>query len=679
MSQQMNMMGGPTPNSDTPNNASSVDISRQKLNTYIYDYFLKHGNHEVARVILKTVDLDLDHNATPDRKDVNGVNDSMDTDSKDIKKPDDLPSPNVPSASKGSFLYDWWHQFWECFNAQHGRATNTQTAKYLSNVQARMANDRQRLMRVDPQMQANMAMRPGMVGPGMPVPPDMAKKLGLQPGRQPTQQQMVQMQQQLRMQQMAQLQQTTMQREGSTLEQRPTSPGGGDAAPSPKRQRLDGNFNGAMGPMGRGQPQGMPGQQMANPQAKAMQQGLMPNGAPQMPQDPNAAEFFNPQMRPMPGQGPPNANSNHALQDYQMQLMLLEQQNKKRLLMARQEQDNMTNGPNGPVPASGQPQNFAPAMSPSNSRAGPSPGPNEQMRRGTPKMAPGVVPSPTADGGMPGRASPAPGQFDPNNPMNPSMFPMAMMKGTNGQMMQPPSSHPGFGQLSQQQQMEMFRQAQSRNGQAQMANGFMPQPGPNMMAGQPPPQPPNMTPQQRNAAMPPPPAPGNDGPRTGTGPSSPSQNQPPTPSQANKPKKKDTKASATKGNKKGTTGATPQESAEQPPTPTPAPPITPQPTSAFPPKPGQPQNQQQPPNAQSGMPGQQNPGGDMSNVGAPFGNMDSDFGSMGLDFEMGGPDVLDNFDFDSFLTTDGGADGFGFDPSGMNFGTDGGLEAGGDV
>lgn len=373
------------------------------------------------------------------------------------------------------------------------------------------------------------------------------------------------------------------------MEQRPASPsgGGGDAAPSPKRQRLEGNFNGAMGPMGRGQPPGMPGQQvslsswsarglyadktqMANPQAKAMQQvyansmrqhmqsamdsnvdkGLMPNGAPQMPQDPNSAEFFNTQMRPMPGQAPPpNANSNHALQDYQMQLMLLEQQNKKRLLMARQEQDNMTNGPNGPVPASGQPQNFAPAMSPSNSRAGPSPGPNEQMRRGTPKMAPGVVPSPTADGGMPGRASPAPGQFDPNNPMNPAMFPMAMMKGPNGQMMQPPSSHPAFAQMNQQQQMDMFRQAQARNGQAQMANGFMPQPGP-MMGGQPPPQPPNMTPQQRNAAMPPPPAPGNDGPRAGTGPSSPSQNQaPPTPSQANKPNTKSKKDNSKAANK----------------------------------------------------------------------------------------------------------------------------------
>ncbi|KAG9841340.1 hypothetical protein KCU98_g9358, partial [Aureobasidium melanogenum] len=32
----------------------------------------------------------------------------------------------------------------------------------------------------------------------------------------------------------------------------------------------------------------------------------------------------------------PNGNSNHALQDYMMQLMLLDQQNKKRHLMYRQ-------------------------------------------------------------------------------------------------------------------------------------------------------------------------------------------------------------------------------------------------------------------------------------------------------------------------------------------------------
>ncbi|KAI1122575.1 hypothetical protein F5Y10DRAFT_71376 [Nemania abortiva] len=36
---------------------------------------------------------------------------------------------------------------------------------------------------------------------------------------------------------------------------------------------------------------------------------------------------------------PPGPHSQHALQDYQVQLMLLEQQNKKRLMMARQEQD----------------------------------------------------------------------------------------------------------------------------------------------------------------------------------------------------------------------------------------------------------------------------------------------------------------------------------------------------
>lgn len=46
----------------------------------------------------------------------------------------------------------------------------------------------------------------------------------------------------------------------------------------------------------------------------------------------------------------PTPNSNHAPLDRQFQLMLLEQQNKKRLLMARQEKDNMTNEPKIPLP-----------------------------------------------------------------------------------------------------------------------------------------------------------------------------------------------------------------------------------------------------------------------------------------------------------------------------------------
>jgi hypothetical protein len=53
----------------------------------------------------------------------------------------------------------------------------------------------------------------------------------------------------------------------------------------------------------------------------------------------------------MPANAPGAPQGNHALQDYQMQLMLLEQQNKRRLLMARQEQDSIPGphqGPGGP-------------------------------------------------------------------------------------------------------------------------------------------------------------------------------------------------------------------------------------------------------------------------------------------------------------------------------------------
>lgn len=70
---------------------------------------------------------------------------------------------------------------------------------------------------------------------------------------------------------------------------------------------------------------------------------------------------------PPPGQ----SQVNHALVDYNMQLMLLEQQKKKRLLMARQEQDD-TSGPHAQG-AVGGPAGFPPSMSPQGSRASPSP------------------------------------------------------------------------------------------------------------------------------------------------------------------------------------------------------------------------------------------------------------------------------------------------------------------
>jgi hypothetical protein len=50
------------------------------------------------------------------------------------------------------------------------------------------------------------------------------------------------------------------------------------------------------------------------------------------------------QITSMPNAGSHSSGTgeNHALQDYQMQMMLLEQQNKKRIMMARQEQDNVS-------------------------------------------------------------------------------------------------------------------------------------------------------------------------------------------------------------------------------------------------------------------------------------------------------------------------------------------------
>jgi hypothetical protein len=63
------------------------------------------------------------------------------------------------------------------------------------------------------------------------------------------------------------------------------------------------------------------------------------------------------QIPPVPSTG------NHALQDYQMQLMLLEQQNKKRLLMARQQPENLASGISDLSHSEAPETSFPPTMS----------------------------------------------------------------------------------------------------------------------------------------------------------------------------------------------------------------------------------------------------------------------------------------------------------------------------
>lgn len=404
------------------------------------------------------------------------------------------------------------------------------------------------------------------------------------------------------------LQQQAMRRDPSDMDvngQRARTPSSGDNAPSPsKRPRIENMpYNGQQVMQnGRGPMPGMQGQQMREAAMNSQtNQMLMNNGIPPDSLSPTQFQTFqaqnsavqaksmqvyiqnarangNRQGMPtpgMPGQGSPimqpgfdlgapgvppymndqamlrggvpPGNANHALQDYQMQLMLLEQQNKKRLLMARQEQDMGNRSDGQPIPGG---PGYPPGMSPSGSRSGPSPGPNEQGKRGgTPKMgASGLPGSPMPDGSMPqGRGSPAALSFTGQMPAE-MQYQMNGMGGVGPSGLRlPPSSHPGpmgAGTFPAQQQLEAIRQAQA----GRMPNGQQWPQGPPqgqapMMQPNQAPQPAQIgTPHQRNP-MPPPQAVPTGPAANGARPSSPAQGAPPTPQAANKPnpKRKDTK------------------------------------------------------------------------------------------------------------------------------------------
>ena len=447
-------------------------------------------------------------------------------------------------------------------------------------------------------------------------------------------------------------QQQAMQRDGSDGDmngQRPRTPSSGENAPSPsKRQRLEGPpfpmGNGQMMPNGR-QPQGMQGPQMIGPvqannannlliqaginpgflsqtqlesfhaqnpqvQKKSIQvyaqnmaqqhrqnmpQPGMPNqGSPMMPSGLEVGAgmtdlYGNQAHMRMPNMPQNGATGNHALQDYQMQLMLLEQQNKKRLLLAKQEQEAVR--PDG-QPMAGQP-GFPPGtgMSPQGSRSGPSPNPQDQMKRGSPKIGQGLTGSPMPDGGMPqNRGSPAAMNFNGmSGGMPPEMF--QSMKGIgdgmgalgpNGQVMRPPSSHPNFIGGFNPQQMEHIRQQQQNGGRMQNANWQQGSQGQAPMVPQPAQtqQPSQMgTPIQRNTAMPPPQAPPTANTINGR-PNSPAAPVPapatPQTSKASNPKKaKDKKDRKPPAKKNSVAAATPSSEVENPPpATTPSTPIT---------------------------------------------------------------------------------------------------------
>ncbi|KAF2785571.1 hypothetical protein K505DRAFT_8395 [Melanomma pulvis-pyrius CBS 109.77] len=721
--------------------------SRERLNTYIYDYFLRNNHTRLARSMLECdVKMMLKPHPTkpsPSGRNVNGV-DAMGQESRD-----DLPEPQLPEGqlADNSFLLDWWAQFWDIFNAARKQQPNEKGTQYITHTRnlTQMHNDQrnQRMMMANNAMGAQYSMMRAMPN-GVGVAPNDLKRAAAMNNRNPyvspaspgaaepstdprafaprsNGNPMANMQ----MKNQAMLS-AHMQRDGSGMEmngQRPPSPGSSENAPSPnKRPRVEGNHfsspqmgaarshgmpQPSMGATSAGQANqmllaggmnagNMPGSQFnefaqaQNVQQKsievyaqslahqqrialnnhAMAQGMNSGvqGSPMTQQglDGQHDMFAGNQPRPGMPAAPGQPQGNHALQDYQMQLMLLEQQNKKRLLMARQEQDSMSGGPHG-QPAVGAP-GFPPSMSPQGSRAGPSPNPIDQMKRGTPKMnQQGLPGSPMPDVAMQQqRGSPAPNMnFDVTQmpPGMPPQFYNPQMQQTP--LMRPPSSHPGFnGQPMTPQQMEQMRQSGAmQNGGAWRGPPGMMQPGQQL-------GPMGNNPQQRNQ-MPPPPAPAGEQPRAQEpSPSQPTQ-APPTPNQGNKanPKKKVTKND--KPAKGKGTGATPAASAgDEPPTPTPSTPVTAHHTKPFGQN-GQQQAVQPPSQPQPSAPQQQT----AMDPNPPFGMSSEEPFDLGLGF--GEQDSLESFDFDSFLHVSG-EDGT-FNTLTGDFGFGDTAEVGGDL
>lgn len=119
---------------------------RSRLNTYIYEYFIRYGMYDAARALLNIDQGVASKEGTNRRRDENGniVNgigdDSMDTDSKediDSKSPEDLPPPKLPTQSDNSFLYDWFCLFWEIYDAQRGPkpGNNAMVNQYVTHTQ----------------------------------------------------------------------------------------------------------------------------------------------------------------------------------------------------------------------------------------------------------------------------------------------------------------------------------------------------------------------------------------------------------------------------------------------------------------------------------------------------------------------------------------------------------------
>lgn len=96
-----------------------------RLNTYIYSYFLKKGNFDMARALKKSNE-EFDPPLVQNEGNTNGINNEDSKDGINLQRPDDLPA--VADESQSTFLLSWFTMFWDIWMAQRKNPRASQNA-----------------------------------------------------------------------------------------------------------------------------------------------------------------------------------------------------------------------------------------------------------------------------------------------------------------------------------------------------------------------------------------------------------------------------------------------------------------------------------------------------------------------------------------------------------------------
>lgn len=121
----MMMMNNGSPAVQASGNSS--DGLRPTLNTWVFDYLLKHRHYDIARSVVndKSYEMRTENKSSPGRRkdgDMNGDGDIMDMNIKD-DVPDDLPRPQGWDGDQSSgFLLEWFSIFYDLLQAHRVQA-----------------------------------------------------------------------------------------------------------------------------------------------------------------------------------------------------------------------------------------------------------------------------------------------------------------------------------------------------------------------------------------------------------------------------------------------------------------------------------------------------------------------------------------------------------------------------